>query len=498
MALGGIAIAIGTMVDIAIVFIENIEQHLTDAVSDQDREVATRRAAAEVAPAVLTSVLTTIVSFLPVFGLTATELRLFAPLAYTKTFAMSVALLLSILVLPGAALIVLRRRPEALVKQATGLSRVWHSVRRAAHLRDWLLVGLGVAALPTTIAGGLLVIALGGFRLARPLLSAEITARWTAVEAAVTVLVVTALLASDWMPLGHGNGVVLNVLFVGLIIAVVLGGFRLFESVYGRILAVVLERKTSFLLLPLALVLFGSTAWLGFDTVFGFVPRVLRASAPVSAVADALPGFGREYMPPFDEGSYLYMPTTMPHASAGEALGMLSAMDAAIAQIPEVDRVVGKLGRADSALDPAPISMIETIITYKPEYRIEPDGTRVRQWRDHIVTARDIWTEITAAAEMPGVTSAPVLMPINARIVMLQSGMRAPMGIKVKGPSLEAIEAFGFALEDVLREVPSIRQETVFADRVVGKPYLEIDIDREAIGRYGLAIVDVQQVLQVA
>ncbi|MCB9673443.1 MAG: efflux RND transporter permease subunit, partial [Alphaproteobacteria bacterium] len=295
-----------------------------------------------------------------------------------------------------------------------------------------------------------------------------------------------------------GNGLVLNLLFVGVVIAVVLGGFRLFERGYGGALTWVLAHKKTFLLGPVAIVLFGATAWLGFDAVFGFVPQAVRTTRPVSAVAHAFPGFGREYMPPFDEGSYLYMPTTMPHASIGEALDMMSTMDAAIAQIPEVDRVVGKLGRADSALDPAPISMVETIITYHPEYRTEPDGTRVRVWRDHIRTPRDIWTEITAAAELPGVTSAPVLMPINARIVMLQSGMRAPMGIKVKGPSLEAIEAFGFALEDALKDVPSIRPETVFADRVVGKPYLEIDLDREAIGRYGLTIVDVQQVLQVA
>jgi Cu(I)/Ag(I) efflux system membrane protein CusA/SilA len=498
MALGGIAIAIGTMVDIAIVFVENIEQHLDGVVTQRAREVATRRAAAEVAPAVLTSVLTTIVSFLPVFGLTATELRLFAPLAFTKTFAMSVALVLSIMVLPGAALLVLRRRPTAPVSHATGLLRIWNSIRRAAHLRDWLLVGLGIAALSTTIVGGVLVIALGLFRLARPLISPDSTARWTTVEAIATVLVVTGLLASDWLPLGHANGVVLNVLFVALIITVVLGGFRLFEGAYARILSTLLQRKKTFLLLPATLVVFGSTAWLGFDTMFGFVPQALRVTTPVATIAHAMPGFGREYMPPFDEGSFLYMPTTMPHASVGEALGMLSTMDAAIDQIPEVDRVVGKLGRADSALDPAPISMVETIITYKPEYRTEADGSRVRQWRDHIQSPRDIWTEITAAAELPGVTSAPVLMPINARIVMLQSGMRAPMGLKVKGPTLEAIEQFGFALEDVLKAVPSIREETVFADRVVGKPYLEIDLDRESIGRYGLTVVDVQQVLQVA
>ncbi|MEZ4321808.1 MAG: efflux RND transporter permease subunit [Myxococcota bacterium] len=516
MALGGIAIAIGTMVDIGIVFVENIEQHLdgeesrsrrdepgsptaaTVRESRSRRELATRRAAAEVAPAVLTSVLTTIVSFLPVLGLTATELRLFAPLAYTKTFAMSVALVISLMLLPGAALIVLRKRPGPPPTGATGARRWLASVSRTTHLRDWLLLIGGLALVPTSWLGGLLVAGLGAWRLVRPLVSERAVSGGTIAENALTIAVVTVLLTADWLPLGPANGLVLNLLFVGAILGVVLGGFRLFEHTYAGALTWVLANRKTFLLGPLAIVVFGATAWLGFDTVFGFVPQAVRTTRPVAAIAHAFPGFGREYMPPFDEGSYLYMPTTMPHASMGEALDMISTMDAAIAAIPEVDRVVGKLGRADSALDPAPISMVETIITYHPEYRTEPDGTRVRQWRDHIRTPRDLWSEITAAAEMPGVTGAPVLMPINARIVMLQSGMRAPMGIKVKGPSLEAIEAFGFALEGVLKDVPSIRPETVFADRVVGKPYLEIDLDREAIGRYGLTVVDVQQVLQIA
>jgi Cu(I)/Ag(I) efflux system membrane protein CusA/SilA len=497
MALGGIAIAIGTMVDIGIVFVENIDRHLEDAATAPERRHATRRAAAEVAPAVLTSVLTTIVSFLPVFGLTDSELRLFAPLAFTKTYAMIAALLVAIVLLPGAALLVLRERHGPPRTAATRLRRVVGSVRRASHLVDWLLVGLGFALLTVTWMA-VLVVGLGIWRLARPLVSARATRIGTLTENALAVLVVTVLLTRDWLPLGPANGTVLNLLFVGALLVGVLGGFRLFERGYAGALRWVLANRKAFLLAPLGMVLFGVTAWLGFDAVFGFIPQSIRTSRPVAAAAHAFPGFGREYMPPFDEGSYLYMPTTMPHASIGEALDMMSTMDAAIAQIPEVDRVVGKLGRVDSALDPAPVSMIETIITYHPEYRTEPDGTRVRQWRDHIRTPRDIWDAIAERAAVPGLTSAPVLMPINARIVMLQSGMRAPMGIKVKGPSLEAIETFGFALEDVLEGVPAIRPETVFADRVVGKPYLEVDLDREAIGRYGLTVVDVQQVLQVA
>ena len=142
--------------------------------------------------------------------------------------------------------------------------------------------------------------------------------------------------------------------------------------------------------------------------------------------------------------------------------------------------------------------MIESIITYLPEYRVDEDGGRTRQWRDHIRSPEDIWAEIVEVAQQPGLTSAPILMPIAARIVMLQSGMRAPMGIKVQGPDLETIEAFGLRLEELLADVPELRSETIFADRVVGKPYLEIDIDREAISRYGLSIEAVQDVLQVA
>ena len=498
MALGGIVIAIGTMVDISIIFVENISRHLSEALDTSPR-IVIRRAAAEVAPAVMTSVLTTVVSFLPVFGLSSTELRLFAPLAFTKTFAMVSALLLALLVLPGVALIVFRIRPTASkVDNVNGLRRVVRTLFRAAHVRDWIFLGLGLILLRHSLHGGLLVTFLGIYRLTRPFLTTGMNQRMALLENVVAIVIVTLLLAEDWLPLGPSKGLIVNILFVGGLLTSVMGTFRVFESIYPRVLSVLLKNKAVFLVFPASILLFGTTAWLGFDTVFGFLPNKTRITEPVSTVVHALPGFGREYMPPFDEGSYLYMPTTMPHASIGEVLSMMSDIDAAIAQIPEVDRVVGKLGRADSALDPALLSMIETMITYKPEYRVEENGERVRQWRSHIRTPRDIWSEIVRAAERPGLTSAPTLMPISARIVMLQSGMRAPMGIKVYGPSLDTIEAFGLRLEAALKSIPSIRPETVFADRVAGKPYLEIDLNREAIGRYGLTIVDVQNVLQVA
>ncbi len=412
MALAGIAIAIGTMVDMGIVFTENIVSHLANAPEDESRARVIAHAAAEVAPAVATSAPTTVVSFLPVFALSAAEGKLFRPVAYTKSFAIVAALLVSMVILPALAHLILRRGSNA--RERSPRSRIW-------------LIG--------------------------------------------AVLAVTVLLTHDWLPLGPGHHFFTNLIFVVVVIGALLVVFFAFQRVYVPVLQWSLRNKALALTLPLLVLAGGVASW---STL------------------------GREFMPPFDEGSFLYMPTTMPHASFGQALDMLHTMDAAIQEIPEVDRAVGKLGRAESPLDPAPISMFETIVTYKPEFGLDEEGNRVRNWRDHIRSPRDIWDEIVSAASAPGLTSAPMLMPINTRIIMLQSGMRAPMGIKVYGPNLETIEAFGMKLESLLRGVEGIRPETVFADRVVGKPYIEIDIDREAIGRYGLTIGRVQDGIQTA
>jgi len=412
MALAGIAIAIGTMVDMGIVFTENIVQHLADAPVDRSRAQVIAHATAEVAPAVLTSALTTVVSFLPVFALTAAEGKLFRPVAYTKSFAILGALLVSMIALPALAHLFLRRGASI--------------TRPSRTTNTWLIV---------------------------------------------IVLGIALVLTQDWLPLGPGHHFITNFLFVALMIGALLLAFFAFQHVYVPVLRWSLKNKGLSLVLPVLILAGGLGAW---------------------------SSLGREFMPPFDEGSFLYMPTTMPHASFGQALDMLHTMDAAIERIPEVDRAVGKLGRTESPLDPAPVSMFETLVTYKPEFGIDADGKRVRNWRDQIRSPRDIWDEIVKAANAPGLTSAPMLMPINTRIIMLQSGMRAPMGIKVYGPDLQTIEAFGMELERLLRQVPAIRPETVFADRVVGKPYVEIDIDREAIGRYGLTVGRVQDVIQVA
>ncbi len=532
MALSGIAIAIGTMVDMGIVLTENIVARLGQAPEGAHRLAVVRRATREVAPAVLTSTATTVVSFVPIFGLEAAEGKLFRPLAFTKTFAMMAALILAMLVLPAIAHLVLRRQGPATdlgPEGAFGAPRR-DVIRLLVQPKRWLDWGFALAgvvvAVSTSITLGLVIIILAGARLSEPLLRQQHRKLPALVAVLVTAFAVAVLLADYWLPLGPERGFWLNRLFVGVIVGTLLGSFTLFYQVYPRLLRWALAHKLITLAGPILIVITGITVWRGFDQVFPWLPAPVRQLSAVTKVAHAFPGLGREFMPPFDEGSFLYMPTTMPHASVGQALDQLHMLDAAIAAIPEVELAAGKLGRVDSPLDPAPVSMFETVVNYKPEYIVDdagrrmtfrfdstrdeylrddqgeliadPDGQPFRQWRPHIRGPEDIWKEIQKAAKIPGVTSAPELMPIAARIVMLQSGMRAPMGLKIRGPDLDTIEQVGLKIEQLLKQVPAVRAETVVADRIVGKPYLEIVIDREAIARHGISIQAVQDVIQVA
>jgi Cu(I)/Ag(I) efflux system membrane protein CusA/SilA len=193
------------------------------------------------------------------------------------------------------------------------------------------------------------------------------------------------------------------------------------------------------------------------------------------------------------------MPSVMPHASIGEALDVLQKQDRAIGALPEVELVVGKIGRAETALDPAPLSMIETVIQVKPEYGAPDDeGNRVRNWRSHIRSMDHIWDEITRVATIPGATGAPKLMPIATRIVMLQSGMRAPLGVKVSAASVTELSTLTLRVEELLKDVPGVVPASVVADRVTGTPYVEIKIDRERARRLGVRITDVQRVIETA
>ncbi|PXA03016.1 acriflavine resistance protein B [Coraliomargarita sinensis] len=479
-ALSGIAIAIGTIVDMGVVLVENILKHLDEAPPEENRLEVVYRACSEVGGAVVTAVLTTVISFLPVFTMQGAEGKLFTPLAYTKTFALIGSIVVALTVIPPLAhwLLATERRKKRQNKTSPD-NKWWRFFRKYFRVFLCLFVALLTAV----------------------------------------------FLAKDWRPLGP-EFILKNILFVVLTIGGLLGLFYLFIHFYARILGWLLRFKTIFLGFSAMILLFGFTVWLGWNTLFGWLPESIKKSDTYSTMAHTVPGLGKEFMPDLDEGSYLLMPTTMPHASIGEAMDVLSKQDMAINAIPEIESAVGKIGRVESPLDPAPISMIETIITYKSEYKTDEDGHILtfaynsateqfkrdeagelipdddgrpyRQWRDEIETPDDIWEAIVDAATIPGTTSAPKLQPIAARIVMLQSGMRAPMGLKVFGPDLETLEQVALDIEAYLKQVPSIKSDAVLADRIVGKPYLEIDIDRDAIARYGIKIRTVQDVIEVA
>ncbi|MHC4712749.1 MAG: efflux RND transporter permease subunit [Planctomycetota bacterium] len=512
-ALSGIAIAIGTIVDMGIIVTENILKHLAAAAPDENRLEVIFRAASEVGGAVVTAVSTTVIGFLPVFTMTGAEGKLFRPLAFTKTFALLASVIVALTIIPAAAHLLLGRAR----RRAPRFRKVGALALLAAGIAAWIFVDwrLGVVAL-----------LLGAYRLLR----SAVGDRWArllpyAVSCAAVVFV-AVVLARDWLPLGPEKGLARNLVFVAGLIGGLLLIFYLFIKVYGPALRWCLEHKALFMCVPFLLVLLGAVIWLGFEGIFGFLPDAARNTQGWVGLSSAFPGLGKEFMPPLDEGSFLLMPSTMPHASIGEAMDVLRKQDMAVTAIPEVESSVGKIGRAETPLDPAPISMVETVINYKSEYLTDKAGHRVnfrydeaagefvrdeqgelipdedgrsyRQWREHIRSPDDIWDEIESTAQIPGTTRAPKLQPIAARLVMLQSGTRAPMAVKIKGGDLATIEQVGIEIERLLKEVPGVQADAVNADRIVGKPYLEIEIDREAIARYGLSIQSVQNVIQAA
>jgi Cu(I)/Ag(I) efflux system membrane protein CusA/SilA len=511
-ALSGIVIAIGTIVDMGIVFCENILRHMEQAQPGESRLEIIHRASSEVGSAVLTAVATTVVGFLPVFTMIGAEGKLFKPLAYTKTFALVASIIIAMTVIPPCAYLLFRG----------GITK-----KRIRVAVDCLLV---LGGIPLGIFfhwwAGMLVIVFAGYDLLRDRLPTKVAQRAAPAASFFVAAVVAVLLTTAWEPLGPERGLLRNVVFVVAVLGSLLGLFALFQVFYSRILNWCLRHKAAFLSMPLTIIVMGACVWVGFDRVFGWLPQPLAESTPARYMAHKFPGLGKEFMPSLDEGSFLWMPTTMTHASIGEALDILALQDTAFQAIPEIESAVGKLGRAETPLDPAPISMFETVINYIPEYKSDKDGRRInfrydrktgeyardedgglildphgrpfRQWRDHIKSPDDIWDEIVKAAKLPGATSAPKLQPIAARIVMLQSGMRAPMGVKVKGPDLETIEKVGLEIERYLKEVPSVEPAAVVADRIVGKPYLEIVPDRQALARYGVPIRKFQDVVEIA
>jgi len=352
MSLGGVAIAIGTMIDAGIVMVENAHKHLERDRGEKPRTEILIDAAVEVGPSLFFSLLIITVSFLPIFTLEAQEGRLFKPLAFTKTYAMAGAALLSITVVPA--------------------------------LMVWLVRG--------------------------------------------------RIRSEDRNPLN-----------------------RLVLAMYRPTLAAALRHRVTVLVLAL----------------------LLLASSLVP-----LTRTGWEFMPPLDEGDLLYMPTTLPGVSITKAREILQQTDRIIATVPEVERVFGKVGRAETATDPAPLSMIETTITLKPR----------SEWRPGMTTDKLI-AELDAKIQFPGLANTWT-MPIMTRIDMLSTGIRTPVGIKVSGPDLAELERLGVEIEAVLRDLPGT--QSVSAERAVGGNYLDFDIDRARIARYGLTVGDVQDVIQTA
>jgi Cu(I)/Ag(I) efflux system membrane protein CusA/SilA len=429
----------------------------------------------------------------------AQEGKLFHPLAWTKTFALLSAFILGIVVLP------------TLVHIFFNISFDTKKIRRAANA--------------IIIAAGLLIIIFWHSWPAIALIAIGINNimayRWKAdrkefsdyINIGITVLFATWFLAVGWLPLGAHNSELVNFLFVGGIVSVILLALMSLVHYYEKILRWALINKLKFLMVPLLTILSGFLIW---------------------------QQTGKEFMPPLNEGSFLLMPTSMPHSGIEKNLEYIETLDKRLSAIPEVEVAVGKWGRVNSALDPAPVQMFENTINYRSEYILDENGRRMqfktdkngrfilknnktydpgneafrvipldsliadrrgeyfRQWRTDIKKPQDIWNEIVKVTDIPGLTSAPKLQPIETRLVMLSTGMRAPMGLKVYGPDLNSIEAAGLALEKAIKGVPSVNASSVFYDRAVGAPYLEIKLNREAMARYGMTVSDVQEILQVA
>jgi Cu(I)/Ag(I) efflux system membrane protein CusA/SilA len=514
-ALSGIAIAIGTMVDVGVILSENIIRHLDENIKQQEKQSINSviyNATTEVSGAIVTAVLTTIISFIPVFTMIGAEGKLFRPLAFTKTMALTASILVALFLIPPFAAFLFKKRSF----------KVTYRIVLNASL---IVIGLFGVFFGYWLGVLLIVFGVIGILKLKEFISKSLASKLT-ISSVVFAIVV--LLAKYWRPLGVHHTLFTNLIIVALICFGLLGLFTLFQKFYTRILKWTLNHKLLFLSIPTTIVLLGAI--------------IMNNS-------------GKEFMPSLNEGSFLLMPTSLPHAGIEENKRILQQLDMAVASIPEVETVVGKAGRTESALDPAPLSMYENIIQYKSEYKLnakgemqtykvdddglfilkngslvynlnskikaetlsqkkktvqhtttiksdnlieDEDGNYFRNWRPEIKSPDDIWNEIVNVTRLPGITSAPKLQPIETRLVMLQTGMRAPMGIKVKGQNLKDIEAFGVQLETLLKQSEGVKKEAVFADRIVGKPYLLIDIQRDQLARYGVTIEDVQQVLQVA
>ncbi|WP_373827413.1 efflux RND transporter permease subunit [Bacteroides heparinolyticus] len=500
-ALSGIAIAIGVMVDVGVVFVESIIRYMEMPENKNARKGKAfvqliYKAISEVSGAVVTAMMTTIVSFLPVFTMQAQEGKLFSPLAYTKTYALASALILGMIVLPTLAYLLFSVRIR---------TRWMHKVANVLLVVGGIFLLLFYGSVPALGLSAVGINNLFADRLHRPSLGNYI-------NVGIALFVAVYYLSEEWLPMGPQSGLSLNFLFVAGCVVLILGLLWLLVIYYERILRWCLANRLKFMIIPISTVVFGFWIWRN---------------------------TGEEFMPALDEGSFLLMPTSMPHTGIEQNLEYIEKLDRRLASIPEVETAIGKWGRVNSALDPAPAQMFENTINYRPEYILDEDGHRMRfkvnkdgafilkdgttyqpadgfrlvpadslipdsrgdyfrQWRPEIKNTDDIWQQIVNVTHLPGLTSAPKLQPIEARLVMLSTGMRAPMGLKVYGPDLESIEQGGKALEQALKDMPSVIPSSVFYDRAVGAPYLEIKLNRENMARYGMSVSDLQEILEAA
>ncbi len=477
MSLAGIAIAIGTMVDMGIIILENIYDHLADwecregevpaePQSMETRVEVIRRAATEVAPAVVTAVSTTVVSFLPVFFLTGRDARLFSPLAWTKTFAIVASLVVAITLVPALCRIFLRsaRTPawaavigSLAISLLTGLSCyfVWGN-----HLSGWITDG-----------GDLLTNLFPGWGLVS---FESISLAWLTAFSAILGLGFGWWVLRERIRPIEENPV-----------------SKFIQFLYSARLKFALRRKLLMLSFPVVVMILGAGAWVGFPTLLApleaFSRKLGTELNDLPGYVDAkhaFTGLTSDDWIALDEGSWFYMPSLYPAASFSQAMEVLQTQDAMIRQIPEVENVLGKIGRVDSALDPAPVTMIETYIMLKPR----------NEWREG-VDSRAIWDEVNAVATLPGVTLASPLQPIEGRVVMLASGIKASMAIRIYGDSLKGLGIAANRVAAELKKNPCVDERTVNPDVVLGKPYLEFDVDREESARYGMTTMMVNEII---
>ncbi|MGB1219505.1 MAG: efflux RND transporter permease subunit [Flavobacteriales bacterium] len=503
-ALSGIAIAIGTMVDMGIILSENMIKHLNNQdFNHLNVKEKIYNATAEVSSAILTAVLTTIVSFIPVFALSGVEARLFDPLAFTKTFALIASLLLALFLFPPFAALLYKDKKK----------RNW-----TRFLSSILGILFSFYLFWMTYNEAIFLLIFSTLTLLEQL-NIWNQHRLKQLKIATLSIVLLYFLTIYWQPLGYQHHFLTNLTFVALVCFGLLGIFTLFKRYYLHILTWALEHKALFLALPLALI------------VSGFL--IMKSSKT-------------EFMPTLDEGAFLLMPSTLPHAGVEESKRILKALDISISNIPEIELVVGKAGRVESALDPAPLSMYENIVQYKSEYIVDEKGLPIRfkvdenlrfisrsgekianpnldsdvkhppktlkastlipdhqgeyyrNWRPEIETPDDIWNQIAKASALPGITAAPKLQPIETRILMLQTGVSAPMAIQLKGDNLETLEYFGSSLESLLKQTEGVDIQKVYAEKNIGKPYLNIELRRDQLQRYGLSVADVYRELDIA